>query len=470
MKSRLFLTGVALWLTAVPLNAQSTCRPTVTIYTGLVVNVLPTDTDGDLISDNIGAAVRLKDLIVRADDACKTNKPLAFGMRKGGSGTGMPTDSILVFDCADLGYQPIELWVKDVFGNLNYTDGIILVQDNANLCETFPNVSTGCAADELAPSIFLFNGLTGSLRAVGKQKPLLKVPASALVKVVYDNCSGPLQYRIRKSGTGTGVPGDASVVFNCDELGINLVEVWAGDASGNWAYAETYVLVQDSDNQCNTPTPFPSSCSNDEAPPDLLTFVDLNTELGSNLQVRMYAKDYIRFGQDKCQKFIQWRITKSDDNPNPGKKPPLNAKDYVNFECNDPGSQSVQIWLGDKAGNWTKTEAFAGILGSFGGCKPGDSMPVGYAAAPLPEATHLAVRPNPAREWFVLSGRLETKGFVSVQLYDALGRTVQVLAEQQWAEAGTFRQQFSAAGLPRGVYRCVLRSAGGVQAAVLMLL
>lgn len=63
--------------------------------------------------------------------------------------------------------------------------------------------------------------------------------------------SNLLHYYIRKSGTGTGVPTTTSVVYNCNELGTNLVEVWAVDIAGNADFCETSVILQDNTGVCS---------------------------------------------------------------------------------------------------------------------------------------------------------------------------------------------------------------------------
>ena len=70
---------------------------------------------------------------------------------------------------------------------------------------------------------------------------------------VSDNCTlkQNIQYGIRKQGEGTGFPVDAqgnpqySVTFYCDELGPQIVELWAIDLAGNASFCEANVIIQD---------------------------------------------------------------------------------------------------------------------------------------------------------------------------------------------------------------------------------
>ncbi len=73
-----------------------------------------------------------------------------------------------------------------------------------------------------------------------------------------DNCTSDAdlkaKLRIRKAGSGTGVPTTTSVTYTCADLGTQNVEIWVGDNAGNWDFVVTSVLVQDPMNFCN-PTP-----------------------------------------------------------------------------------------------------------------------------------------------------------------------------------------------------------------------
>jgi hypothetical protein len=67
--------------------------------------------------------------------------------------------------------------------------------------------------------------------------------------------------------------------------------------------------------------------------------------------------------------------------------------------------------------------------------------------------------PNPFNPTTVITYRLPTDGFVSLGIYDALGRTA-ATAVSKFQLAGTYRIPFDAGNLPTGVYYCVLRMNG----------
>jgi hypothetical protein len=111
-----------------------------------------------------------------------------------------------------------------------------------------------------APTVVCLNGLSVNIMPTG----MIQLWVSDFIQYTEDNVTptGQIRYGVRKIGTGTGFPVDGngnpvtSVVFNCDELGTQGVEVWAIDLAGNSDYCETYVIVQDNNGNCNnTPGP-----------------------------------------------------------------------------------------------------------------------------------------------------------------------------------------------------------------------
>lgn len=494
MQSRTLLSAAIFCLFPLFLPAQL-CLPSVTLHNGLSVEVHPIDSDGDGITDFAGAAVRLHDLVLRADDRCNSG-PLTFGMRKSGTGSGMTTDSMLVYNCTELGTQAIEIWVRNANGLSNYSETYILVQDNSGACAGPSHVPqpAACVADGISPEIFSINGLSGPLRTGSSGEPYLSVSVSNLIHTVYDNCGGPYQYRLRKSGTGIGVPKDTTVVFNCDERGIQIVEVWAGDPAGNWSFNETYISVQDNAGICDAPPlSQPAGCLPDKTPPELLVYNGISQGVvweSAGPLVRVYATDFIRLGRDKCHDNLGWRIEKSTGILSA--KPPKSASSSVTFSCDELGTQLVDIWLRDGAGNWTKAESYVLVQDNTGACGPGSGLHQvvipefkqeivarlgGKPAETTPRearpatapALQISVWPNPATDGFTLRASLGHAGPVSIYLYDNVGGLVHTLAGQLWMEAGIYQQYFSRPSLPAGVYHCVLHSAQGVQTVAVVL-
>jgi hypothetical protein len=108
------------------------------------------------------------------------------------------------------------------------------------------------------PLLICYNGLSVNIMPTG----MIMLDAENFLDYMEDNCTpaGQLQRGIRKAGTGTGFPVDAGgspvtqMTYNCNELGVQLVELWGIDRAGNADYCQTYVLVQDNIGACqNSP-------------------------------------------------------------------------------------------------------------------------------------------------------------------------------------------------------------------------
>ncbi|MBV6441669.1 MAG: hypothetical protein EPGJADBJ_03355 [Saprospiraceae bacterium] len=117
--------------------------------------------------------------------------------------------------------------------------------------------------DAKAPTVVCLNGLSVNIMATD----MIQMWATDFLHYAEDNHTPPtistmtpnlLRYAIRKVGTGTSFPVDSlgnpvtNVVFTCDELGPQQVELWAMDMAGNAGYCVTTVDVQDNGNFCST--------------------------------------------------------------------------------------------------------------------------------------------------------------------------------------------------------------------------
>ena len=109
--------------------------PTVVCLNGLSVNIMPTQM----------IQLWATDFLQYAQDNCTPTNQLKYGIRRSGTGTGFPVDgqgnpiTNVVFTCADLGTQPVELWAIDAAGNADYCETYVIVQDNNGNC---PNTSS----------------------------------------------------------------------------------------------------------------------------------------------------------------------------------------------------------------------------------------------------------------------------------------------------------------------------------------
>lgn len=120
---------------------------------------------------------------------------------------------------------------------------------NASTCSVLITVE-----DRSAPSIICITGLSVDLVADGGV-PTASVDVSAFINFngVHDNCTAvndiKTTLRIGNGSNGTP-PTDTSLVFTCAQQGIQQIEVWVTDESGNSEFCLTYIDVQDNLNIC----------------------------------------------------------------------------------------------------------------------------------------------------------------------------------------------------------------------------
>jgi hypothetical protein len=87
-------------------------------------------------------------------DNCTPAPQLKLGLRKKGTGTGFPVDSlgnpsyIVYFNCNDLGTKWVDLWSRDKYGNTSMCQTYIIVQDNVNNCNPPPPAMEVCSITE----------------------------------------------------------------------------------------------------------------------------------------------------------------------------------------------------------------------------------------------------------------------------------------------------------------------------------
>ncbi len=128
-----------------------------------------------------------------------------------------------------------------------------IVTNSAGAVKTCEKVFT--VKDCKKPTVLCINGLSVNIMPT----QMIQLWASDFLQYAEDNVTPAnlIKIGILKSGTGTGFPVDGNgnpitnVIFTCDELGTQPVELWAIDVAGNADYCETYVIVQDNLGFCN---------------------------------------------------------------------------------------------------------------------------------------------------------------------------------------------------------------------------
>lgn len=128
------------WIAADGCGNESVCEytfvvkdckaPTIVCLNGLTGNLMQTGM----------ITVFASDFLLHAEDNCTADEDLLFALRKCGTGTGFPLDDngnpniSLTFNCDEIGTQCVELWAIDAYGNADYCETYLIVQDNAGNC------------------------------------------------------------------------------------------------------------------------------------------------------------------------------------------------------------------------------------------------------------------------------------------------------------------------------------------------
>jgi hypothetical protein len=130
---------------------------------------------------------------------------------------------------------------------LNVSPGVYnvryLAMDNCNNqtdCQT-----TVTVADCKKPTPYCKNGLIIEIMQTG----MVEVWATDLNDNSFDNCPGALKFSFSSNVN------DISVLYTCDDLGQQPLELWVTDAAGNQDYCETFVIIQDNMDHCGTDDP-----------------------------------------------------------------------------------------------------------------------------------------------------------------------------------------------------------------------
>jgi len=173
------------------------------------------------------------DLILEANDDCTDSLELNYNywidLNNDGSDNyeGETNDASGVYP---LGTHKILWHVEDGCGNVSICEYLFIISD----CKApTPNLLNGIAVD-------IMENCEIEIWANHFDNP--SSPS-------FDNC-GIDHWLIQSPSQGPGQtfpPGTAesSWIFDCLNIGTNSVDIWMLDINGNWAYASTYIIVQD---------------------------------------------------------------------------------------------------------------------------------------------------------------------------------------------------------------------------------
>jgi hypothetical protein len=191
------------------------------------VIVCPKDTIVSLLNSCEGVFVNLAELIV---DDCSPNLKVIhdspFAQVQGSNASGFyPVGETKIF------YE-----VSDLCGNKSCCETTVRVED---LKPPSPICMVG-----LTVNLALMNGIITS-----------KVEAERISVRSFDNCTSPtdLKLRVRRDeSAATTPPLDSILTFGCNDLGQQMVQLWAIDTNGNFDFCRTVITVQDNKDLCSS--------------------------------------------------------------------------------------------------------------------------------------------------------------------------------------------------------------------------
>jgi len=153
----------------------------------------------------------------------------------------------------------------------SYPDFTITVNDLPIGAHAFEvRISDGCGNTELAilpfqivdcevPAPICLNGIAVELMPADNDGDNIPDPGVAMAEVMVSDfvdvsaegpdCSGPITYSINRIGE-LNDPNQSSLVLDCEDVGILVIEIWTYDAAGNSDLCETYIQVQDNMDIC----------------------------------------------------------------------------------------------------------------------------------------------------------------------------------------------------------------------------
>lgn len=124
----------------------STCAYTFTIKDCLPPSLICIASLTQNVNTDCAVSFGPSDFVINVNDNCTPANELVFGIKKSGTGSGFPMDTVLNFDGCDFGPHSVEIWVKDENNLQNKCFSSVEVQDNEEICGCAINLNfQGCA-------------------------------------------------------------------------------------------------------------------------------------------------------------------------------------------------------------------------------------------------------------------------------------------------------------------------------------
>lgn len=203
--------------------------------------VVSYDGDFEFCSTNNACTGRVN-ILPDVDEECTTDVTLTWRLDLDKDGSYDANGSNRFNRMVPLGEHSIRFFATDGCGNT----GVLEINFEVVDCKK--------------PTPVCHNGLSGALMQGG----MLEIWAVDFNASSFDNCTeiDDLKYRINRiedinrDGVITPddyimtVPTTSAVTFDCDHLGLQMVQMWVGDDYGNWDYCVTFIEIQDNISQC----------------------------------------------------------------------------------------------------------------------------------------------------------------------------------------------------------------------------
>ncbi|MEZ4942418.1 MAG: T9SS type A sorting domain-containing protein [Saprospiraceae bacterium] len=139
------------------------------------------------------------------------------------------TDVLRVVDCFAPGINIVQIWATNSTGHQNYAEVYYNLQDNTGNCDGFGDIHA--PHPRVASGLTATPGYAGTVVLHAADTDAGSVPDST-------DCL-PLRFSFSADTN------DITRTFTCDDLGVNLFQLWVTDACGRQNFVESYILITD---------------------------------------------------------------------------------------------------------------------------------------------------------------------------------------------------------------------------------
>lgn len=173
----------------------------------------------------------------------------------------VPNDQKYRIGVAATGANEVKLVFYTAAAPTVYTDAQLPYGNHVLELSAFNNIDSIARTynirieDHQAPTVVCLNGISTNIMQTGS----IQMWASDFLQYTEDNYSTTptIALAVRKAGTGTGFPVNSAgapidnLIYDCSEIGENLVELWAKDHYGNASFCQVVLYVTDNFNVCD---------------------------------------------------------------------------------------------------------------------------------------------------------------------------------------------------------------------------